>query len=180
MESYQKQLESLESEEFEAMEKLALLNKEKQNQLDSIQQANRTLEEHPYVTEKEFVAAADTFIRCVDMHQFRLEKNNDQTLQFGMSGGIHITFDRVQLQNRGEKAVLIQLLGSKEIELGPLAELVHGLKIVVRDKWDINEVTESLKKKLSICVCVRLDKQLVCSDYSRHCHVLESSHYDTA
>ncbi|KAI8087693.1 Spc7 kinetochore protein-domain-containing protein [Gilbertella persicaria] len=144
MQSYEKQIATLESEEHELEEKTVSLNEQKQYLLESIENSNVTLREHPYVTEKEFVAAADTYNRCIEIHDYQLEQHNDRIMQFSMSGGIHITCDRIQLQNRGEKAVLIQLLDSRERELGPLAELVHGLKIVVRNKWDINEITQDI------------------------------------
>jgi hypothetical protein len=98
------------------------------------------LVENECITPKDLVDAAELFGRCSEIHKWKLEKAENDIIQVNISEDINIVVDRTKLQQKKEDAVLIRMLDSRDRELGPLAELVHGLKIAAKNKWDMNEV----------------------------------------
>lgn len=84
--------------------------------------------------------AAELFNKCSEINRWKLGKAENDIVEVSISDDINVVVDRTKLQQKSEDAVLIRMLERRDRELGPLAELVHGLKITAKNKWDMNEV----------------------------------------
>ncbi|CEP12832.1 hypothetical protein [Parasitella parasitica] len=139
IQGFTNQLKRLELEEMTLLEKTAALEKRKSELRATIKQSKTILETTRFVTEMDLAQAADTFKKCADINKFRLKKALDNTIELSINGDVDVFIDQNKLRNKSEDAVLIRMLESRNNELGPLSELVHGLQLVARDKWDMNE-----------------------------------------
>lgn len=92
------------------------------------------------ISVKDLVDAAELFNRCSEINKLKLEKSENDVIEVSIDEDINVVVDRTKLQQKSEDAVLVRMLDSRDRELGPLAELVHGLKVIAKNKWDMNEV----------------------------------------
>ncbi|KAL9537462.1 hypothetical protein MBANPS3_011754 [Mucor bainieri] len=144
IEGFKRHYKELESQESQLLEKATSLEKRKQELLNAIQDADRLKANNQYVTEQDLAAAADRFQRCCKINKFRLPRAPDSTLQLTINGDLDIVIDKEKLASKSEDAVLIRLLESRNQELGPVSELVHGLQAIAKDNWDMDEIVQDI------------------------------------
>jgi hypothetical protein len=56
---------------------------------------------------------------------------------------INIVIDKEKLATQQPDAVLTRMLESRDRKFGPIAELLHGLKVETSNKWDLDEVRKA-------------------------------------
>ncbi|KAI8646386.1 Spc7 kinetochore protein-domain-containing protein [Parasitella parasitica] len=144
IQGFANQVKRLEIEEITLLEKTATLERRKSELMATIKQAKTVLKTTRYVTEKDLARAADTFKRCADINKFRLKKALGDTIELSINGDVDVFIDQNKLRSQSEDAVLIRMLESRDNELGPLSELVYGLQLVAKDKWDMNEIIQDI------------------------------------
>lgn len=142
IEGFKRHYKELEDFESSLGEKTASLEKRKQELVDAIQLADRLKANNHYATERDLAYAADKFHRCSKINKFRLPKAPDNTLELSINGDVNIVVDKEKLARKSDDAVLIRLLESRNQELGPLSELVHGLQVIAKDNWDMDEASQ--------------------------------------
>jgi hypothetical protein len=103
------------------------------------------------------------FKKNSEMGGWKMERPEDDIVHMGLDHNIHITINQTKLANKQHDAVFIRMLESKDRTLGPLAELIHGLTVIARDKWDIDEVIKQI-----IC-----DIMYILSPMCRSCKILQ-------
>lgn len=59
-----------------------------------------------------------------------------------LAGQIDVTIDKDKLDAKDSEAILIRMPEKTEKELGPFAELVHGLSKFVVGIWKVEEITQ--------------------------------------
>lgn len=141
IEGFKRHYKELEDLESSLGEKTASLESRKQELVDAIQLADRRKANNHYATERDLAYAADKFHRCSKINKFRLPKAPDDTLELSINGDVNIVVDKEKLARKSNDAVLIRLLESRNQELGPLSELVHGLQVIAKDNWDMDEAS---------------------------------------
>ncbi|GAN01406.1 hypothetical protein MAM1_0007d00839 [Mucor ambiguus] len=144
IEGFKRHYKELEDRESQLVEEAATLEKRKQEVLDAIQLADRLKANNQYVTDRDLAYAADKFQRCSKINKFRLPKAPDDTLELSINGDVDIVVDKKKLSSKSEDAVLIRLLERRNQELGPLSELVHGLQVIAKDNWDMDEIVQDI------------------------------------
>ncbi|KAK4511588.1 uncharacterized protein ATC70_012804 [Mucor velutinosus] len=144
IEGFKKHYKELEDLESQLVEKTTSLEKRKQELVDAIDLAKRLKANNHYVTDRDLAYAADKFRRCSKINKFRLPKAPDDTLELSINGDVNIVVDKEKLSSQSEDAVLIRLLESRNQELGPLSELVHGLQVIAKDNWDMDEIIQDI------------------------------------
>lgn len=105
-----------------------------------IKQAEIVLEHNQCVTNEDLFHAAENFRKCSEINKFRLKKALDDNIELSINGDVNIVINQNKLRSKSEDAELIRMLESRDRELGPLSELVHGLQLIARNNWDMNEV----------------------------------------
>lgn len=175
IEGFRKQCNQLQDQESQLVEKIASLETRKQELVDAIRLADRAVANNQCVTDRDLAYASDKYERCSKINKFRLAKTPDNTLEMSINGDVNIVIDQGKLSSKSPDAVLIRLLESRNQELGPLSELVHGLQVIAKDNWDMNEVNFLAE----MCLCAYTNS-LHLQDCSRHLHILESRKDDTA
>lgn len=98
----------------------------------------RLLDEMRLAEDKEF------FGKCSNIISWKLEKYEHDVIEVSIHQDINVTVDCGKLQQKKADAVISRMLYNRDRELGPLAELIHGLRIAVQDKWDINKVAREM------------------------------------
>ncbi|KAF1799985.1 Spc7 kinetochore protein-domain-containing protein [Mucor lusitanicus] len=144
IEGFRRHYKELEDLESQLMEKTTSLEKRKQELMDAIKLADKLKANNRYVTERDLAYAADKFQRSSKINRFRLPKAPDDTLELSINSDVDIVVDKVKLNSKSEDAVLIRLLESRNQELGPLSELVHGLQMIAKDNWDMDEIIQDI------------------------------------
>ncbi|CAO0790171.1 unnamed protein product [Mucor circinelloides] len=144
IEGFRKQCNQLQDQESQLVEKIASLETRKQELVDAIRLADRAVANNQCVTDRDLAYASDKYERCSKINKFRLAKAPDNTLEMSINGDVNIVIDQGKLSSKSPDAVLIRLLESRNQELGPLSELVHGLQVIAKDNWDMNEIVQDI------------------------------------
>lgn len=76
----------------------------------------------------------------MDMGSWIMQTPEDNILLMILEHNVHVKIDQKKLAERNPDAVYVHMLDSRDRTLGPVAELVHGLRVIAQNKWEIDEV----------------------------------------
>ncbi|KAI9487587.1 MAG: Spc7 kinetochore protein-domain-containing protein [Benjaminiella poitrasii] len=134
----------LERDDAALSEKIASLDERKIELEEIIVNAEDIIAKNKIVTLTELEDASQNFAKCSKLYNWNFKKIEEELVRIHLSQDITLVIDKEKLRNKVEDGVVIHTKDNIEEELGQLAPLLHGLDMVKKNKWDINEITQDI------------------------------------
>ncbi|KAI7899600.1 Spc7 kinetochore protein-domain-containing protein [Cokeromyces recurvatus] len=144
IQAFTEKAEKLEKDDIELSEKIVSLEKNKTELQEIIEKAEDIIAKNKVITLKELADASQAFNRCSKLYSWKFEKIKEDFVKVCINQDISIIIDDKKLKNKVDNAILIHTRDDLEEDFGPLVKLLHGLKTIIKDKWDINEITQDI------------------------------------
>ncbi|KAI8059230.1 Spc7 kinetochore protein-domain-containing protein [Gongronella butleri] len=123
------------------LQKLQIRKKELKQ---AIEQAQATIDAHPYVSERDLADAKFNYDLCTTLCGLQLIDKTEHTIKMTVLNALDVEIDFAKLRSHQNDAVLIRMLDDKAREAGHFAELVHGLQLMARDLWKPDDIVRKI------------------------------------
>ncbi|ORX52291.1 hypothetical protein DM01DRAFT_1059408 [Hesseltinella vesiculosa] len=126
------------------VDRVADLKQRKEDLLKAIAEAEKVIEDHPYVSERDLIDAKDNFDLCSTLCAWQSLEKSDKKLEMVLFGDLDVQIDLLKLQAHQMDAVFIGMIEARERDYGAFAELIHGLQVMSRNLWTSNQIVQNI------------------------------------